>query len=160
LENKLSRVISTSKDKVINWLTKNFSCQTPFSKPQRIGTINKGGQGERIYSIYAPAITISASSGGCAPNTGAYLVNDTIRGLTPRECARLQGFPENFIIPVAEKQALQQFGNSLPVNIVQFIIKGLIDQGIINKLSEKRNIKCQKLKIRKMEALLPLAVSA
>lgn len=161
LENKLSRVIVNSKDKVINWLSKNFSCQTPFSKPQRIGTINKGGQGERIYSIYAPAITISASSGGCAPNTGAYLVDNTIRGLTSRECARLQGFPDKFIIPVAEKQALQQFGNSLPVNIVQFIIKGLIDQGIISRLKEKKNkIQCQKLKIRKTEALLPRVVFA
>jgi DNA (cytosine-5)-methyltransferase 1 len=158
LENKLSRVIVNSKDKVINWLTENFSCQNTFAKPQRIGTINKGGQGERIYSIYAPAITISASSGGSAPNTGAYLVNDTIRGLTSRECARLQGFPDNFIIPVAENQALQQFGNSLPVNVVQFIIKGLIDQGIINQLSKKNKYQCQKLRIRKTEALLPLAV--
>jgi len=62
---------------------------------------------------------------------------------------------------VAEKQALQQFGNSLPVNIVQFIIKGLIDQGIIGELKEKKNkIQCQKLKIRKTEALLPRAVFA
>lgn len=160
LENKLSRVISNSKDKVINWLTKNFSCQTPSEKPQRIGTINKGGQGERIYSIYAPAITISASSGGCAPNTGAYLVNDIIRGLTPRECARLQGFPDNFIIPVAEKQALQQFGNSLPINIVQYIVKGLIDQGKIAELTKEKNKnQCQKLKIKKMEVSLPLVAS-
>ena len=155
LENKLSRIIGNSKDKVINWLKENFSCQSNFLKPQRIGTINKGGQGERIYSIHAPAITISASSGGCAPNTGAYLVGDIIRGLTPRECARLQGFPDSFIIPVAEKQALQQFGNSLPVNIVQCIIKSLIDQKIISKLSEKNNHKCQKLRLKKMEALLP-----
>jgi len=157
LENKLSRVIVNSKDKVINWLTKNFSCQTPFSKPHRIGTINKGGQGERIYSIDAPAITLSASSGGCAPNTGAYLVDNNIRGLTPRECARLQGFPDSFIIPVAEKQALQQFGNSLPINIVQYVTKSLIDQGIVDELKEKKNkYQCQKLKIKKTEALLPL----
>jgi len=86
-------------------------------------------------------------------------VNDTIRGLTPLECARLQGFPDNFIIPVAEKQALQQFGNSLPINIVQFIIKGLIDQGITNQIKEKKNkYQCQKLKIKKTEALLPQVV--
>lgn len=158
LENKSSRLIVNSKNKVINWLSKNFSSQISCSKPQRIGVINKGGQGERIYSIYAPAITISASSGGSAPNTGAYLVNDTIRGLTPRECARLQGFPDNFIIPVTEKQALQQFGNSLPINVVQYIVKGLIDQEIINELKKVKS-ECQKLKIKKMGASLPLAVS-
>lgn len=88
-------------------------------------------------------------------------MDNIIRGLTPRECARLQGFPDSFIIPVAEKQALQQFGNSLPVNIVQFIIKSLIDQGIISKLNEKKNKnQCQKLRIKKMEASLPLAVFA
>jgi len=87
------------------------------------------------------------------------LVNDIIRGLTPRECARLQGFPDSFVIPVAENQALQQFGNSLPVNIVQFIIKGLVDQGIISKINEKKNkYQCQKLKIKKAEASLPQVV--
>jgi DNA (cytosine-5)-methyltransferase 1 len=86
------------------------------------------------------------------------LVDNNIRGLTPRECARLQGFPDSFIIPVAEKQALQQFGNSLPINIVQCIIKGLIDQGIIIKLSKKNKNQCQKLRIRKTEALLPQVV--
>ena len=146
--------------KNINWLTKISHSLKKYTKPKRIGTISKGGQGERIYSIDAPAITLSASSGGSAPNTGAYLIDGKIRGLTPRECARLQGFPDNFTIPVAEKQALQQFGNSLPVNIVQHVIKGLIEQGIINKLSERNKYKCQKLKIRKTEVSLPLAVSA
>jgi len=32
------------------------------------------------------------------------------RRLTPRECARLQGYPENFIIPVSDTQAYRQFG--------------------------------------------------
>ena len=34
------------------------------------------------------------------------------RKLTPREAARLQGFPEDFIIPVSDTQAYRQFGNS------------------------------------------------
>ncbi|HFA52094.1 MAG TPA: DNA (cytosine-5-)-methyltransferase [Bacteroidetes bacterium] len=37
------------------------------------------------------------------------------RRLTPRECARLQGYPENFIIPVSDNQAYRQFGNSLKI---------------------------------------------
>ena len=37
------------------------------------------------------------------------------RRLTPRECARLQGFPENFKIPVSDTQAYKQFGNSVVV---------------------------------------------
>ena len=38
-----------------------------------------------------------------------------IRKMTPREWARLQGFPDNFIIPVADASAYKQFGNSVAV---------------------------------------------
>ena len=37
------------------------------------------------------------------------------RRLTPRECARLMGFEDNFIIPVSDTQAYQQFGNCVVV---------------------------------------------
>lgn len=45
------------------------------------------------------------------------------RRLTPRECARLQGFPENFIIPVSDNQAYQQFGNSVVTPLMYAIAK-------------------------------------
>lgn len=40
-----------------------------------------------------------------------------IRRLTPRECARLQGFCDDFIIPVSDTQAYKQFGNAVTVNV-------------------------------------------
>ena len=43
--------------------------------PIRVGTINKGGQGERIYSIKGTAITLSANGGGVFAKTGGYLIN-------------------------------------------------------------------------------------
>ncbi|WP_436945777.1 DNA (cytosine-5-)-methyltransferase [Staphylococcus xylosus] len=43
------------------------------------------------------------------------------RKITPREAARLQGFPENFIIPVSDTQAYKQFGNSVCVYTVKAI---------------------------------------
>lgn len=42
-----------------------------------------------------------------------------IRKMTPREWARLQGFPDNFIIPVADTSAYKQFGNSVAVPAIQ-----------------------------------------
>lgn len=48
------------------------------------------------------------------------------RKLTPREAARLQGFPENFIIPVSDTQAYKQFGNSVAVPVVEKIALQLI----------------------------------
>ncbi|MDK0684767.1 MAG: DNA (cytosine-5-)-methyltransferase [Clostridium perfringens] len=50
------------------------------------------------------------------------------RKLTPRECARLQGFPEKFIIPVSNTQAYKQFGNSVPVTVVREIAKNIISE--------------------------------
>ena len=45
------------------------------------------------------------------------------RRLTPRECARLMGFPEQFVIPVSDTQAYKQFGNSVVVPVVAAIAK-------------------------------------
>jgi DNA (cytosine-5)-methyltransferase 1 len=49
------------------------------------------------------------------------------RMLTPREAARLQGFPEKFTIPVSDTQAYRQFGNSVAVPVVIEIAKKMID---------------------------------
>lgn len=47
--------------------------------------------------------------------------NRTPRRLTPRECARLMGFPEGFKIPVSDTQAYKQFGNSVVVPVIEAI---------------------------------------
>jgi DNA (cytosine-5)-methyltransferase 1 len=44
------------------------------------------------------------------------------RLLTPRECARLQGFPDEFKINKSRRHAYQQFGNSVPVNVVKAVV--------------------------------------
>jgi len=49
------------------------------------------------------------------------------RRLTPRECARLQGFPENFKIPVSDTQAYRQFGNSVVVPLMENIAKLIVE---------------------------------
>lgn len=53
------------------------------------------------------------------------------RKLTPRESARLQGFPDSFLIPVSDNQSYKQFGNSVAVPVIQkiaeTILKELID---------------------------------
>ena len=51
-----------------------------------------------------------------------------LRRLTPRECARLQGFPDNFKIPVSDAQAYKQFGNAVTVNVSYAIAKSILKQ--------------------------------
>ena len=49
-----------------------------------------------------------------------------IRKMTPREWARLQGFPEEFKIPVADASAYKQFGNSVAVPAIQAVAEKII----------------------------------
>ena len=51
---------------------------------------------------------------------------DNPRRLTPRECARIMGFPEKFKIPVSDNQAYRQFGNAVVVPVVTEIAKSLV----------------------------------
>lgn len=47
------------------------------------------------------------------------------RRLTPRECARLMGFPDTFRIPVSDTQAYKQFGNSVAVPVVAAVARAI-----------------------------------
>lgn len=51
-----------------------------------------------------------------------------IRKMTPREWARLQGFPDKFLIPVADASAYKQFGNSVAVPAIRATAKEILEQ--------------------------------
>lgn len=66
------------------------------------------------------------------------------RKLTPRECARLQGFPDSFIIPVSDTQAYRQFGNSVVVPlmaaIAKLVVKKLEELKVTNGVNGYREV--------------------
>ena len=94
----------------------------PINKCVRLGTVNNGGQGDRIYSTKGIGITLSAYGGGIFSKTGGYLINGKIRKLSVRECARMMGFPDTYRIIVSDAQAYKQFGNSVVVDVLQYIL--------------------------------------
>jgi len=98
------------------------SYKSPSLQPIRIGKIQGGRQGERIYHANGHAITLSSGGGGIGAKTGMYLVGDVVRRLTPLECARLLGLPRRFIPASSDSQAYRQFGNSVVVDVIQYII--------------------------------------
>ena len=63
-----------------------------------------------------------------------------IRRMTPREWARLQGFPDNFIIGVADASAYKQFGNSVAVPAIQATAKEIVKRLDLSK-NKKYGIK-------------------
>lgn len=91
------------------------------NKSIRLGIVNKGGQGERIYSTKGIAITLSAYGGGVFAKTGGYLINGKTRKLHPKECARIMGYPDNYKICSSANQAYKQFGNSVVIDVLQLI---------------------------------------
>ena len=79
---------------------------------QKARGFNKGYELETCPTI---------SSSGFERNN--LLKAERIRKLTPRECLRLQGFPEDFKIVVSDTQAYKQAGNAMSVNVVKMILE-------------------------------------
>jgi len=75
-----------------------------------------------------------------APSLNALRAKDTlayesalVRRLTPLECERLQGFPDNWTASQSDSQRYKQMGNAVAVPVVQWIIDRLVDvEGRLN----------------------------
>lgn len=129
-------------------------------KPIRITSLNKGGQGDRIYSIHGKSVCLSANGGGRGAKTGLYLITggakrtregkgktleirkdgksnslttvstdslvvlkDYFRPLTPVECERLQGLPDNYTEGLSKTQRKKALGNGFNCEVIKHIIR-------------------------------------
>lgn len=108
---------------------------TPVFKPRTIKILRykksgkAGRQGERVYDIDHPSITICASSGGPGAKTGLYEMPDKkIRTLTVKETKRLFGFPESYKHDTicSDTQMLHFLGNSIVIPVLSAIIAGFL----------------------------------
>lgn len=71
--------------------------------------------------------TLLAAMGSRFERIPFFYDNYSVRLMTPRECARLQGFPENYQLPTEhEKQVYKQIGNSVCVPVVDRIAKSIL----------------------------------
>ena len=96
------------------------------NKPLRIGTIGKGGQGERVYSVYGKTVTLTANGGGRGAKTGLYLIDGKVRKLTPIEAERAQTLPDNYTEGVKDTNRYKCIGNGWTVDVISHIFKGLL----------------------------------
>ena len=96
---------------------------------KQIGTIGKDSEATRVYDTSGIARTIK-NGGGMGAKTGLYQTNSSIRRLTPVECCRLQGFPDDWnefgefdgeVVPMSDTQRYKQAGNAVTVNVVQAV---------------------------------------
>ena len=61
-----------------------------------------------------------------AKDTLTYNEGSVVRRLTPRECERLQGFPDDWTASQSDSQRYKQMGNAVAVPVVQWIINRLV----------------------------------
>ena len=107
--------------------------------PQLLELTKKVHQGKRVYDPAGISTTITSQGGGLGAKTGLYTIppsnlyeNCRVRRLTPVECERLQGFPDNWTQygvdgkQISDTQRYKCLGNAVTVNVIQAIMERLL----------------------------------
>ena len=114
------------KEKDLTNLTRfNNKTYTNYDRPARIGTIGKGGQGERVYSVEGKSVTLTANGGGRGAKGGLYLINGMVRKPTPIECERLQTIPDNYTACLSNNERRKVIGNGWTVDVIAHILRSI-----------------------------------
>ncbi|MCW3107658.1 MAG: dcm [Segetibacter sp.] len=83
------------------------------------------------YRLFTPASQYTSTLSARYSKDGAEILiaqkGKNPRKLTPREAARLQGFPDTFTIPVIDTQAYKQFGNSVAIPVLEAIALQMVN---------------------------------
>lgn len=126
-----SYALTATYNGAVIWNTLERKQRTMIFEPIRLGHLNKGGQGERIYSIKGKSICLSANGGGRGAKTGLYRIDlpdgdYIVRKLTPIECERLQTLPDNYTEGISNTQRYKTLGNGWTVDVIAHILKNII----------------------------------
>lgn len=131
-QSKYKRVEVNGKEKA-NTLT-SVQTDSMVCEPVRIGTLLGLGKGQanRIYSVSGKSVCLNANAEGGGAKTGLYKIDlpdgdYMVRKLTPRECARLQTYPERCfdVAEISNTQWYKAFGNAWTVDVIAHIFGGL-----------------------------------
>jgi len=129
--------LEVRKDNKLNSLTTVLT-DSIICRPVRVGEIGKGGQGERVYSVFGKTVCMSANGGGKGAETGLYKVDlpdgdYIIRKLTTIEAERCQTLPDNYTafgtndkgekVKISNSQRYKCIGNGWTVDVIAHILK-------------------------------------
>ena len=106
--------------------------------PIRVGSLGKGGQGNRIYSVQGKTISLMSNGGGRGAKTGLYKIDlpdgdYAIRKLTPIEAERCQTLDDGYTafgiddngktVKVSNTQRYRAIGNGFTVEVIAHILR-------------------------------------
>lgn len=126
VEQSLVALLQEDVDEKYFYTAEKYDCYADIAEV--VTRTDTAYQWRRVYvrenkSGVCPALTANMGSGG--HNVPLVKQGGHIRKLTPRECARLQGFPERFVLPkgMADSHLYHQFGNSVTVPLIERLAK-------------------------------------
>ena len=88
-----------------------------------------GNMSFEVFKFLDPdsiSITLTSSDS----NRLGVIQNNMARRITPRECARLQGFPDSFTVNPVDAYAYKQFGNSVSVPVIEAVVNDFLDNNM------------------------------
>lgn len=107
-------------------LTKTLSDIFGGKCEKKIGyTLRVGGRGSGIHD---------------RRNWDSYVVDGKVKRLTPKEGKRMQGFPDDFVFPVSEVQAMKQLGNSVAVSAIYAVAQEIVNTLRIHAERKQRGV--------------------
>jgi len=156
LGEKLTRSIERTKQPTVNTLTAGGHSGGMHSSMTLLELTQGASQGYRVYDPEGLATTLASEAGGMGAKTGLYAVplkfidrnqknyqgeysftvdtcntggilkDKRIRRLTPIECERLQGFPDNWTEGFSDTQRYKMCGNAVTTNVIKDIALTLL----------------------------------
>lgn len=95
-------------------------------------TLRSGGNGMAVafdaYNHTVSEVNQTLRTGSDLDKMGTVLESSVVRRLTPVECERLQGFPDNWTDNQADSNRYKQMGNAVAVPVVQWIVNRMVAQ--------------------------------
>lgn len=121
------RHILTPHDQV----PEKYTLSDVFMAGLRAHTVKQAAKGNSFsYRVFRPSNVAGTLTASYAKSGQSILIHQgedkNPRKLTPRECARLMGYPEHFKIPVSDVQAYKQFGNSVVPPLIRAVMNAMM----------------------------------
>lgn len=145
---KNNELWKNNKEFIASWIKEASKCRLFFGAKAKlewqVGNVENPNLWEHIMQIRPSGLRVKPGTyfPALVAITQTSIVGKRKRFLTPRECARLQSFPDTFQYDDKDAQAYKQFGNSINVGLVELFARYMFgDKEIQERYSKEYQLK-------------------